>query len=166
MSYGAIYTGYPTNICVTSAGLSGLSGAATTFSTGGVVTYSINGVALTRAAFSGAATPTTDFNTGAAFRPLLVNQGSVFVWGLDAAGNARVVQGSIEALDSAGNFLNAPQFPTIPDTMCPIAYCVIRAGSTYAGTGWRFGSDNWNTTGIAAITARNLLDMPIRPQTS
>jgi len=164
MSYGVMFTGFPQNVCVTSAGLTGLSGAATTFSTGGTVTYSINGVAYTRTAISGGTTPTTDANTGATLRPINANQGSVFVWCFDAGGNTRVLQGTVEALDSSGNFINAPQFPTIPDTLCPWAYTVIRGGSTLASP-FQFGTSNWNTTGVT-ISVKNVLVMPLRPQVS
>lgn len=156
--------GMAPNLCLTSAGITGLSGAATTFSTGGTKTFMLNGDLYTRAAFAGAATPTTDVNTGVAFRTLAVNQGSVYVWLLEGSGGTiRVAQGSIEQLDSAGNFLNAPQFPQIPDGAVAIAYSVVRAGSTYAGSGFRFGSDNWNTTGIT-IASRNVGLLPPRPR--
>jgi len=165
MSYGVMFVGFPQNVCVTLAGLTGLSGAANTFSTGATVTYSINGIAYTRATISGGTTPTTDFGTGLAFRPLNANQGSVFVWCFDAGGNTRVLQGSIETLDSSGNFVNAPQFPPIPDTVCPFGYCVIRATSTLASP-FQFGVGNWNQTGLATIQVRNVLVMPLRPQIS
>ena len=54
----------------TTAALSGLSGAASTYSTTGTQTYSIDGRIYTVAAKSGVATPTLDKTTGVAFKIL------------------------------------------------------------------------------------------------
>lgn len=161
----ASIVGLPSNLMVTKAGLTGISGAATTFSTGGTKTFSVNGKAFTRAAFAGAATPTSDETTGATFVPITVNKGCAFVWGLDAGGNIKVSQGRLADLDSAGNFIVAPEFPTIKDTVTPFAYVIAKAGSTYAGTGFRHGTDNWNTTGMSFAVV-DCLVLPNRPQTS
>lgn len=110
------------------------------------------------------ATPTTDYRTGAAFTALAINEGCVFVWGCIADGTVKVVQGSIEDLDSnTGAFKVAPQFPSIPDLMCPFGYVVIQNDST--GSAWTFGSSNWTATGITD-TWVDVMVLPDRPQTS
>jgi hypothetical protein len=111
-----------------------------------------------------AALPTTDVNTAAAFPGLLRSQGTVLVWGQNAAGTTQIAQGTIEKLDTAGNFVNNPQFPPIPDTMMPFAYQVIKAGLTASATVKLVpGVDNWNSTGYTnSITPIAIL--PARPQ--
>jgi hypothetical protein len=83
------------NFCLTKAGLTGLSGGATTFSTGGTITYANAGQAYTKVAFSSAATPTTDARTAAAFVALTASQQCVFVFGVDTSGNVKVIQGKV-----------------------------------------------------------------------
>ncbi|MCH9837496.1 hypothetical protein K0U83_17665, partial [bacterium] len=107
--------------------------------------------------------PTTDGATGDAIT-LTANNGTVVVWGMNSAGTVSVYQGNTEPLDAAGNFTNAPQFPIVPDTICPFAYQVIKAGATTSGT-WTFGSSNWNATGLSH-SAKDLCTMPPRPVTS
>jgi hypothetical protein len=148
-------------IALAKAGLTGISGAATTFTTGVVVPYAINGKAYSKAAVAGGTTPVTDFVTGAAIT-LLANFGTVVVWALDAAGNVRVIKGSTEPLDAAGNFLTAPQFPNMPDTVTAFAYTVHKAGSTASGT-FTFGVSNWNTTGTSHAV-QDVITLPDRPQ--
>ena len=65
------------------------------------------------------ATPTTDYNTGAAFTSLTANQGCVMVWSYTSAGAVKVMQSNICTLDAAGNFVAAPEWPKIPDDVCP-----------------------------------------------
>lgn len=110
------------------------------------------------------ATPTTDAATGVAFPTLTANQGAVMVWGYDASGVVKCVMGEITALDAAGNFIVAPEFPAnIPDTICPFAYQILKAGAT-AGT-ITFGSSNWNATGFTNAII-NVATLPSRPQVS
>lgn len=153
------------NHVTTKAGLTGLSGAATTYSTGAAILSAINGKAYSKATVTGGTTPTTDGITGAAFVGLTAGYGSVFVWGVNSAGTVSVCQGSVEKLDVLGAFATAaPTFPPIPDTVAPFGYSVIKAGSTTSGT-WTFGSSNWNATGIT-ISAQDVLELPDRPQVS
>lgn len=155
------------NFCLAKAGLTGLSGAATTFSTGAAVLYAIGGKALNKAAVAGGATPTTDATTGAAIA-IKAGQGTVVVWCLDAAGAVRVVQGSVEAVDQSGKFLVAPpQFPAIPDTLTPFAYSVHKGNPSghatpLAGT-FTFGVSTWDTAGTVHTLA-DLIALPNRPQ--
>lgn len=152
------------NFCAVKAGLTGISGAATTHSTGATaVQYAIGGKAYTKAQISGGTTPTTDFVTGSQIT-LTANKGRCVVWCFDSSGNVRVVAGPVVDLDSAGEFTLAPEFPAIPDTLTPFAYTLHRAGSTLSGT-FTFGSSNWNTTGMTH-TVVDVLMLPARPQTS
>lgn len=150
-------------LCLAKAGLTGLSGAATTFSTGVTIVASLLGKAISKAAFAGAATPTTDAVTGKAIA-LVANQGTVVLWCLDASGNAKVLAGTVEALDASGIFQAAPQFPAVPDDLVPFAYSVHKAGSTTVGT-WTFGVSNWNATGLTHAV-QDIVCVPNRPQIS
>jgi len=118
------------NACLAKAGLTGLSGAATTFTTANALVYAIGGKAYAKAAVAGGASPVVDGVTGLPIT-LVANKGTVIVWALDAAGTVFAVQGSTEALLPSGNFmLAAPQFPSMPDTLTPFAYSITKAGAT------------------------------------
>lgn len=109
-------------------------------------------------------TPTTDVNTGTTFIPLTANQGCLMVWGYDSSGTVKCAQGAVGALDSvSGLFKLTPQFPSIPDTICPFAYQVLKAGST-AGT-IAFGTSNWDATGFTNAIV-NIFTLPNRGQIS
>lgn len=163
------------NLCLAKAGLSGLAGAATTFSTTAAVAYAIGGkFAASKGAVAGGATPTVDVVTGAAFKPVQKNQGAVFVFTLDAAGNVGVAQGTLPVsptttglqtnVDDGGNFSLLPQFPALPDTLVAIGYAVVRATSAYAGAGFQFGAANWNTAGIVVTAPQDVMTLPAVPQ--
>jgi hypothetical protein len=141
--------------------------AGTTLNLSVATTVSIGGKLVSKAISGTEATPTLDGATGLAFLPVPKNKGSVFVIGLNAAGTLAIVQGRVQDLDVAGNFVTAPEFPaSIPDTMCPIAYLVLKAGATYVATaaGWQMGAHN--TTGVTGITYTfvNINTLPARPQ--
>lgn len=151
--------------CLSKATLA--AGTTTTMSTTGTTTYAIKGKAYTSAAKTNSASPTTDFATGLAFPALSANQGTVVVVGYDSAGSSfRAVQGTIQALDVGGAFINAPQMPYVPDTMCPIGYIVLKAGSTLAST-FTFGTNNLSgVTGMTYTFVDVALGLPDRPQIS
>ena len=135
------------------AALTGLSGAATTYSSS-VFGYALAGRALQKALVSGGATPTTDGATGAAMT-LTANQAAAFVWAVNSAGTVSVYKGpTVSWTDTTANSTACP-LPVIPATVTPFAAHTVQAGSTTSGT-WTFGSSNWNATGIASITVRNL----------
>lgn len=141
--------------------------AGTTLNLSVATLYSIRGKLYNKAISNTEATPTTDASTGLGFLPVPKNKGSVFVVCLNAAGTLGIVQGDLQDLDASGNFIVAPEFPAnIPDTLCPIAYIVIKAGSTYVATttGWLMGTHN--TTGVTGITYGivNINTLPVRPQ--
>ena len=119
-----------------------------------------------------AASPTTDAVTGVAFVPLTANQATVLVWGLSTSGGAgliQLMQGSIVPTETgvtttAGAFINAPQFPVIPDNIVPLAYCLVRTSPT--GSSFTAGTTSWTASGITTSTFQNIGTMPDRPQTS
>lgn len=154
----------PLNMTMNKAGA--VVGTTTTTSfTANPLSYVANGKHATKATMTNGATPTTDVNTSAAFPAVNANYGTVLVFGVNAAGTLQVAQGTIEALDSAANFLKAPSFPAIPDTMVPYAYCIVKVGST--GSAWTCGSSNFAgpPTGVT-FTFVDVACLPDRPQVS
>jgi hypothetical protein len=99
-----------------------------------------------------------------ALRPILANQGSVFLLALDASGNLVAAQGDIKALDVSGNFIDAPQLPTLSLSYTPFAYYVVKVGAT--GSAWTFGtSNNSGATGVTYAFV-DVLSLPARPVVS
>lgn len=148
-------------IVLSKAGLTGLSGAATTFTTGASIVYGIYGKLFTKTAVAGGATPTVDAVTGQAIT-LKAGYGTNLLWTVDAAGNIGVVQGSVEQLDNANLFkFAAPQFAGLPDNLVPFAYSVIKNAAT--GTLFTVGTSTWNQAGIT-VTAQDIFAIPNRPQ--
>lgn len=142
------------------------AGTTTTISTTGTTTFGIRSKAYTKAAITNGATPTTDAATGAAFVPFAANYGTVVVIGLDKDGNIKAAQGSVQALDVGGLFIVPPQFPGLPDTMCPIGYIVLKGGTTLVGN-FTFGSSNLSSvTGMTYTFVDVVLGLPDRPQVS
>ena len=154
-------------INLSNAGLA--AGTTTTYSTTATTAHVINGMfGTTLAVQTNTASPTTDVNTGAAFVALTANQATVLVWGVNAAGAIKVAQGSIEntqvgVTTTAGDFINTPQFPTLPDDFCPIGYSVHRPSPT--GSAFTPGSTAWAASGITS-TFKNVCVLPTRPQTT
>ena len=146
------------------AGLAAGTTTTTTTSNGTVFFYAIRGKAYTATGASNGATPTTDAVTGAAFTAIAVNKAGVFVWCYDTSGALKVVQGTIEDYTDAGVFARAPQFPAIPDTLCPIGYELVKVIST--GSSWTMGSSNQaSQTGITKVFV-DCATLPDRPQIS
>ena len=146
-----------------------VAGTTTTLSLSVATAFAISGKVYSKAIASNQATPTTDANTGAAFLGVKANKGCVFVLGLDASGNTVAVQGEITDLDASGNFVIAPEFPaTIPATMCPIGYYIIKAGATAdATTGWIMFLVSVSLTilfPLGFFTLVNIATLPTRPQ--
>lgn len=151
----------PLTQCASYAGLT--AGTTSTYTTANAVNYAIGGIAYTKAAVTNGATPTADATTGAAFVPVTAGYGCAFVVGFDSAGAIKVSQGGLQALDATGQFINAPQFPAIPDTVCPVGYLIFKGGSTLVG-GWTFGSSNLSAVTGATYSFKNLFTLPGRPQ--
>ncbi|MES2183032.1 MAG: hypothetical protein V4505_00670 [Pseudomonadota bacterium] len=150
------------NYTTTKAGLA--AGTTTTFSTANTVQSSIAGRAYAKTAVTNGATPTADGTSGALFslRPVLPNQGSVFLFGFNAAGAVVVAQGDTKALDASGNFGDAPQFPAFPDAAAAFGYLVLKVGAT--GSAWTLGSSNLSGATGVMYTFVDVLTLPARPQ--
>lgn len=150
--------------CLSKASLA--AGTTTTFNTTGATQYCIRSKMFSTAAAANAATPTLDSNTGKAFKPVNPNKGSVFVFAYDgqatAAAAIKVFQGTIEDLDAAGGFTRAPEMPSLPDTVCPIAYMLVQVGS--AGSAWTFGASNQSGATGVNYTRQDISLVPDRPQ--
>lgn len=125
------------------------AGTTSTVSTTNAITGYVGGASYNSAALTNAATPTTDLNSGAAFPAISANQGTIVVLGINSSGALKAVQGSIAALDSAGNFITAPQPPAIPDGFLPFGRVVLKGGSTLVGT-FVFGTGN--LSGVTGMT--------------
>ena len=150
-------------LCLSKATLA--AGTTSTISTTGTTVFCIKGKAYSKAAITNGATPTTDADTALAFLPVAANQGTIIVIGLDASGNIKACQGSVEALDVGGNFIILPKTPGIPDTMCPIGYITVLAGSTAVGN-WVFGTNNLSSVTGLTYNFQDLIMMPFRPVAS
>jgi hypothetical protein len=136
-------------------------GANTNISTTNATTYTIGGLQYNVASISAGAAPTTDIRTGLAPVALLGAQACVFVIGLNAAGNLRVVQGPVVAfpVGSAIGDVVLP-LPPIPANFCPIAYQVIKNKNTAGTAAWTFGTSNFNVSNISSETAVQLHTLP------
>lgn len=153
----------PLTMCTSKAGMA--AGTTTTLTTANTQLFCIGGKAYTKAGVSNEATPTTDAATGAAFNGVAAGYGSVFVICRDSSGNLKAVQGQVVALDASGLFVNAPQFPGIPDSLCPIGYIVVKA-ATGAST-WTFGSSNLaGPPSNVTFAFVDCMTLPGRPQVS
>ena len=143
------------------------AGTTTTVTTTTAATYSIGGKIYAQgAAWTNKAHPTTDSNSGAAFVNIPANYGGVVVYGTDSGGsNLLAVQGKITPLDASGAFIYGPDFPAIPDTMCPLGYLVVKCDST-ATLGWTPATSN--QSGVAGVTyaRQDVSTLPARPQIS
>ena len=148
------------------AGLTGLSGAVTTFSTAALtLQYSIKGKSYAKAQVSGGTTPVVDFVTGVAFKAQAISTACTYVWGFDAAGTIRLIQGVIVPwTDTSANSTAVP-LPQFPDTFCPFAYSVIKNGTT--GSAFTIGTSQWSQTGITVDTPVNISRYPAaQPETA
>ncbi len=125
-------------------------------------------------ALTNAVCPTTDYNTGAAFRPItgvsgVSGQGTVVVFGYleggaDAVASVKCMQGSIEELEIGGTtFKRPPQFPVIPNNVCPFAYMVLKQTSqeSQAAT---FGTTDWDAGTYFTNIITHIAQLPLQPQ--
>lgn len=138
----------------------------TTVTTAGM----INGKYVTTlGAQTNTATPTVDASTGAAFVPLTDNKATVLVMGQTAAGAIAMCQGSIEdtqvgVTTTAGAFMNAPQFPTLPEDFMVLGYALVRTAPS--ASDWTPGTGEWAATGVTTSQFVQCGVLPSRPQTS
>ena len=164
----------PATMCTVKA--TAAAGTTTTFSTTGATLYCIKGKAFSTSAAANAATPTTDAATGVAFVPVPANNGCTFVLCYDgtsatAATAIKVVQGPLNLLDGTASgatalfSIHGPQFPGIPDTLCPFAYLITKVGAS--GAAWTFGASNLAGPPANVLhTFVDLMTLPGRPQVS
>ena len=151
-----------------------VAGTTNTLTSTATTVCSINGKFSTglSALTNSATTPTTDANTGLAF-PALVSttaaggQTACLLFGITAAGAIRMCQGPIIPTElgvttTAGAFINAPQFPAVPDNFTPIAYTIVRTSPT--GSSFTAGTTSWAASGITCSTFQNIATLPGRPQ--
>lgn len=184
----------PLNACLTKVVLT--NGTTTTVSTSNAATYVIKGkIYVQDGAWSNQATPTTDYATGNAFVPIPIplsspnlpgvpngaaGYGCIYLVGTNAAGEdadgsaaVKVIQGSIVALDSSGNFLTAPQFGGLgpvgsasgDNDFCPLGYIIVKLTAT-AVAAWTFGINNLSSVTGVTYAFGNLSTMPDRPLTA
>lgn len=166
------YTATGLTMC-TNSGLLTATGGVTTHDTTVAIDFMIDGKLENKGTITTGTTPTTDYKTGAAFAPLIgggsvantPGHGTVMIWGLITGGTVKCVQGSVENLDMAGNFINAPQFPSLPEGFCPFAYQILKAGATASASGVTFGTSNWNAAGFTNAIV-NIGVLPSRPRVS
>lgn len=159
-------TGLTAVLAVATAGsaLTGLSGAATTYSSS-AFGYCIDGVAYANGANSGATTPTTNGGVAGTSITLTANKARAVVWAVNAAGTEFVFAGPIVDWTDTTAGSTACPLPAIPAGYAAFAAHTIQGGSTLSGT-WTFGSSNWNATGLTVGTVRNLAQVPSNPLTT
>lgn len=156
-------------MCFTKSTLA--AGTTTTLSQSAAATYSINGkIYIQGSAWSNTATPTTQAS-GKAFVPVPRGYGSVFVIGADKDGNMKVEQGEVVPLFPTGgnvadiDFLtDKPQFPEVPDTVCPLGYMILKIGANLSATSWTFGASNLASLTGSTKTFVDCSVLPDRPQ--
>lgn len=156
----------PLTLALAKAGLA--AGTTTTLTVTTATPYAIKGKAYSRAAVSNTATPTTDATTGAAFVAVPAGYGCAFVIGVDSSNAIKVSQGPLQVLDGVADganakFIVAPQFPIVPDTVCPLGYLITKVGTS--GSAWTFGSSN--LAGPPSNVLHTFVDcitLPDRPQ--
>jgi hypothetical protein len=159
-------TQIPLTLALAKAGLA--AGTTTTLTIGTTTPFAIKGKAYSKASVSNTATPTTDATTGAAFLPVPAGYGCVFVIGVDKDGAVKVSQGQIQQMDGVADganakFIIAPQFPIVPDTVCPLGYLITKVGTS--GAAWTFGSSNLAGPPSNVLhTFQDCITLPDRPQ--
>ena len=145
-----------------------VAGTTSTYTTTASTAVSINGkFATALTAQTNTASPTLDAFTGVAFLPLTPNKATVLVWGVNAAGAIKVAQGSIEdtapgVTTTVGAFINAPDFPDLPDDFAPIGYQLVRTAPSAAT--FTPGSSSWTASGVTCSVIQNVATLPARPQ--
>lgn len=98
-----------------------------------------------------ATSPTINAATGSAFTSMGPNKATVIVVCQNAAGQLRLAQGSVEDTEvgvttTKGAFKLAPQFPVLPDGLCPLAYGLVRTAPDAAA--WTCGTSSWTASGL------------------
>lgn len=166
----AYQTDFDPSVTMNLASAAAVAGTTSTFTSTVTTNCVINGkFATTLGAQTNAASPTTDANTGLAFNALQPNQACALVFGQNAAGALKLVQGQIIATlagvtTTPGALINDPQFPALPNDFCPLAYTIVRTAPSAAA--WIPGTGSWAASGVSASTFQNVAQLPARPQSS
>lgn len=160
----------PVTMNLVNAGLA--AGTTTTVTVGtaptGIVIGGKFGATTLSASANQSIEPTTDANTGLAFATIPINSAACLLLGINAAGTlvgalGPVVPTETGVTTTVGAFINAPQFPAVPDTMCPVAYTLIRVAPSLTA-GFIAGSTQWAASGASCTTFKNICTLPSRPQ--
>lgn len=158
----------PLTINLANAGA--VAGTTNTFTTTVATTAAIRGKFATSLGVltNSATTPTTDANTAVAFPAILPNTCAAVVFGVNAAGTLKAVQGAAIATETGvtttvGAFINAPQFPAMPDDFCPFAYTIVRVAPS-GTSGFTLGTTSWAASSMSCTTFKNICTLPDRPQ--
>lgn len=142
------------------AALTGLSGAATTYSTSAVHLMLDGEWQALVGAKTTAATPTTDALTGAALS-VAPGKAKAFVWVFDSAGTTKILQGKaadyIGAVEQAG-----VEIPAVPPGHVPFAVLTIACNPAKVGD-FLVGVNNWNTTDVVLGAIRHLAQPLLGP---
>lgn len=137
-------------------------GTTTTLSfTASPLQYKIKGRTYSKATVTNGATPTTDIVTGIAFTAIPVGSCGVFMLGYDAGGTLRVSQSASMLMDVNNAPIVLPQLPTVPDTVCPYAWVLVKVGT--GGAAWTFGTSNFAgppTSVVFVFVDGDFLDRP------
>jgi hypothetical protein len=155
------------NFTLTFPALTGISGAATTYTTTNAFSFSVKGDIFSKAAVAGGTTPTTNLKpdgTSGVFTAITAGKSCMFLWSVNAAGTVAVSQGPVVNTDDISAKARGYDWPQLPDTNTAFAYVLIAGASTVVGN-WTFGASNWNATGITA-TVRNCMVPQSRPLTA
>jgi len=139
------------------AALTGISGAASTYSTS-AFGYAINGVLAAKASVAGGVTPVIDGNTQVAFPAIGINQAAAVVWSINAAGLIAVSKGPTVAWTNTNVASTVLQLPSTPSGYVAFAYHLIQNGA--AGSAFTIGTSLWNATGVTLPTVVNVAQLP------
>jgi hypothetical protein len=147
-----------------------VAGTTNSFTTTAASVCSISGKFAVALAIltNSATTPTLDAVTGVAFPAILPNTAAAIVFGVNAAGTLVAVQGPATptvtgVTTTVGAFIAGPQFPSIPDNFCPIAYTIARCAPSLT-TGVVLGTTQWAAAGASFTTFQNVSTLPDRLQ--
>jgi hypothetical protein len=158
----------PIGLTINLANAGFVAGTTSTYTTTVTTAFSINGkFGTTLAAQTNTASPTLDANTGVAFPAITANNCACLVWGTNLAGTIALCQGpsvatAVGVTTTVGAFIAAPQFPSLPEDFCPMAYQIVRVSPT--GSSFTTGVTNWTASGITCTVMKNISTLPDRPQ--
>lgn len=141
------------------AALTGLSGAATTFSTSAVQVIMDGEFLAPVAAVAGGATPTTDAATGLALS-VAPGRARGFLFCFNSAGAVRVLQSNSVAFN--GVDVEGVEYPQPPTGFAPFAAVAIGV-SPANGSAFNVGVSNWNTAGVTIGPIKHLAQLSLNP---